>query len=113
MKDMEINDQKSHDEGLHIFSPYHRFLRSTNLEHDLYDPAALENYSFTVLAEKSLIRLAMGLRRSSTLRAWRITGDFGSGKSSFALLVANVFAKRLNFFQTLLKAKSKNRFLTF
>jgi hypothetical protein len=28
------------------------------------------------------------------MRAWRITGDYGSGKSSFALLLANLFSAR-------------------
>ncbi|HEX8349883.1 MAG TPA: hypothetical protein VF598_07965, partial [Hymenobacter sp.] len=36
----------------------------------------------------------MGLRPMSSLRAWRLTGDYGSGKSSFALLVAHLLSKR-------------------
>jgi hypothetical protein len=40
-----------------------------------------------------LVRLKDGLKPGSSLRAWRITGDYGSGKSSFALLVANLFTK--------------------
>jgi len=71
-----------------------RFLRSTDVERDWYDPSALENYTFTKTAEEALFRLSLGLQNSSSLRSWRITGDYGSGKSSFALLVANIFSKR-------------------
>ena len=37
-------------------------------------------------------RLAAGLRTNSGQRAWRITGDYGSGKSSFALLLAHMLS---------------------
>src|SRR6185295_3425220 len=37
-------------------------------------------------------RFSEGLRPTSGQRAWRITGDYGSGKSSFALLLAHWFA---------------------
>jgi hypothetical protein len=77
-----------------IFSIHSHFLRSTNLERDWHDPSALESYIYTLHAQESLARIATGLRKSPTMRAWRITGDYGSGKSSFALLLANVLAKR-------------------
>jgi hypothetical protein len=38
-----------------------------------------------------LEQLAAGLDYNSGQRAWRITGDYGSGKSSFALLLAHLF----------------------
>jgi hypothetical protein len=79
-----------------IFLTHHRFLRSTNIETDWYDPLALEGYTFTPHAALALSRLSVGLKKSSTLRAWRITGDYGSGKSSFGLLLSNILAKRVN-----------------
>ena len=39
-------------------------------------------------------RLLSGLRSDSGQRAWRITGDYGSGKSSFALLFSHLLAGR-------------------
>jgi hypothetical protein len=42
--------------------------------------------------QESLDRIATGLDNKSGQRAWRITGDYGSGKSSFALLLAHVLA---------------------
>jgi len=36
--------------------------------------------------------VAYGLKAKSGQRAWRVTGDYGSGKSSFALLLAHLFA---------------------
>lgn len=76
-----------------LFSVHRRFLRSTHLERDWNDPEALQNYTLTPHAQQSLVRLKAGLKLNSSLRAWRVTGDYGSGKSSFALLVANLFSK--------------------
>ncbi len=73
-----------------------RYLRSTVLERDWQDKEALEDYVVTPLAAQTASKLAAGLRPTSSLRAWRITGDYGSGKSSFALLIANLFSKRFS-----------------
>ena len=39
-------------------------------------------------------RIAAGLHTNSGRRAWRITGDYGVGKSSFALALAHLFQDR-------------------
>ncbi len=75
-----------------VFEITPRFLRSTNLERDFHDPHALENYILTPHGRSCLGRLAKGLRRGATERAWRVTGDYGSGKSSFALMLAHWFS---------------------
>jgi len=67
-----------------------RFLRSAHLERDFRDPSALEGYVVTPQIQQSLDRIAAGLNPKSGQRAWRITGDYGSGKSSFALLLAHL-----------------------
>jgi hypothetical protein len=67
-----------------------RFLRSVNLERDFNDALALEGYVGTAETSRYLHRIGRGLRAESGERAWRITGDFGSGKSSFALVLANL-----------------------
>ena len=69
------------------FTP--RFLRSTNLERDFRAPQSLDNYVLTDHGRQCLERLADGLKPGATARAWRITGDYGSGKSSFALMLAH------------------------
>lgn len=69
-----------------------RFLRSTHLERDFRDPGALSSYVVTDFARKCIGRMATGLKPRSGNRAWRMTGDYGSGKSSFALLLAHWFA---------------------
>lgn len=70
-----------------------RFLRSVNLERDFTDAQALESYVATAETNRYLQRLGRGLRAESGERAWRITGDFGSGKSSFALVLANILSR--------------------
>jgi hypothetical protein len=69
-----------------------RFLRSTHLQRDFRDPAALDGYIVTDTARTHFQRIEAGLAPTSGQRAWRITGDYGSGKSSFALFLALFFA---------------------
>lgn len=68
-----------------------RFFRSTDLVRDFEDPQSLDSYWLTDFGRSCLEQVADSLRAGSTQRAWRITGDFGSGKSSFALLLARAF----------------------
>lgn len=69
-----------------------RFLRSAQLERDFRDPEALGGYVLTHDTRVNLSRLLKGTRSVSGQRSWRVTGDFGSGKSSFALLLANLLS---------------------
>ncbi len=71
-----------------------RFLRSTHLERDFHDSEALSGYVRTDFVQESCDRIGEGLRPKSGRRAWRVTGDYGSGKSSFALLLANLLGGR-------------------
>ena len=70
-----------------------RFFRSIQLERDYRDPSALAGYVVTSQIRSYVERLAYGLRENSGQRAWRITGDYGSGKSAFALLLAHLFGR--------------------
>ena len=73
--------------SLHRYS--NRFLRSTDLVRDFDDPNGLQGYWLTDFGRTCLTQMAAGFQPQSSRRAWRLTGDFGSGKSSFALLLAN------------------------
>lgn len=75
-----------------LFHIRNRFLRSAHLERDFQDPSAFSGYVLTDFAKSCLGRVAYGLKPRSGHRAWRMTGDYGSGKSSFALLLAHLFA---------------------
>lgn len=75
-----------------LFHIRNRFLRSAHLERDFQDPSALSSYVVTDFTRTCLGRMASGLKPLSGQRAWRMTGDYGSGKSSFALLLAHCFA---------------------
>ncbi|RXF68556.1 hypothetical protein [Hansschlegelia zhihuaiae] len=67
-----------------------RYVRSTDVARDLTDPRALDGYVVTASARSALERLVDGLDAGSTQRAFRITGPYGSGKSSFALLLCRL-----------------------
>ncbi len=75
-----------------LFNIQRRFLRSAHLERDFRDPSALDGYVVTTQIQQSLDRIAAGLDKKSGQRAWRITGDYGSGKSSLAILLAHLLS---------------------
>lgn len=77
-----------------LFRIPNRFLRSVQLERDFLDEAALDNYILTPSMAEAFGRVADGLRAASGRRAWRVTGDYGVGKSSFALVLAHLLSGR-------------------
>ncbi len=64
-----------------------RALRSANVEHDL-GAGGLDRYVMTGRSFEMLQRVMATLEDAEATRAWSITGPYGSGKSSFALLLA-------------------------
>ena len=73
-----------------------RFLRSTHLERDFSNPDSCTGYILTDFTKSCVERLTEGLLTNSTRRAWRLTGDYGTGKSSFALVLAHLFSGHQN-----------------
>lgn len=73
-----------------LFQVPERYLRSIHLERDFDDIAALRHYVITPSTVAVFSRILEGLRPGSGHRAWRITGDYGTGKSSFALVLAHL-----------------------
>lgn len=54
------------------------------------DSTALDQYVVTDRVAQLLRRVASAFGSGSTERAWRITGDYGTGKSCFALALARI-----------------------
>lgn len=73
-----------------------RYVRAVNIGRDLDDANALDGYLMTDSVRHALARLCQGLLASSSQRAWRITGSYGSGKSAFGLFLANLFTHPIN-----------------
>jgi hypothetical protein len=67
-------------------------MRSVHLEGDFADPASSSGYVLTPVAEKAFARIFAGFEGNSTQRAFRIAGDYGSGKSAFGLALARLSA---------------------
>src|SRR5437773_2672541 len=67
-----------------------RFARSVSLVRDYQRTDALDGYILTPTGRDVLRRLADGLGYGSPTRAWSLTGPYGSGKSAFALFVAQL-----------------------
>ena len=76
-----------------LFRVEERFMRSVHLERDFVDPNALAGYVVTPQSQKHLETLIEGLNPQSKHRAWRVTGDYGAGKSSFALYLAQLLSQ--------------------
>lgn len=77
-----------------VLSPSPRFARSIRLERDFADSTALDQYVVTQKVEQLSRRFSNAFRDGSTERAWRITGDYGTGKSCFALAMARLYSSR-------------------
>jgi hypothetical protein len=75
-------------------NPRSRFFRSTNLQRDFGDPDALEGIVITPLIKETVSRIANGATTGNSQRAWRINGDYGSGKSTCGLVLARVLSPR-------------------
>ncbi len=75
-----------------LFNVRAAFLRSVNVALDYNDPTSSRDYVVTGFGQELFERLAPALRPNSSERAWRITGDYGSGKSAFALCFARIAA---------------------
>lgn len=74
------------------FNP--RFRRSVQIELDLDDPKSTVGYIATDFVVQSFKRIGAAFEVGSTQRAWRLTGDYGSGKSGFALALAKAVSGR-------------------
>ena len=66
------------------------FMRSVHLERDVKDPKSSLGYILTPTAEQALKRIEAGFENRSTQRAWRLTGDYGTGKTDFGLMLSRV-----------------------
>ena len=73
-----------------LFHTPDRYYRSVQLERDFHDRRAVNQYVLTPSMRLPFKRILDGLDLGATRRAWRVTGDYGSGKSSFALVLAHL-----------------------
>lgn len=79
-----------------LLQPSQRFSRSIHLERDFGDSTALDQYVVNDRAGQLLRRFASAFAIGSTERAWRITGDYGTGKSCFALALARICDRKVS-----------------
>jgi len=70
-----------------------RFARSANLERDITSTGPLGGYIVTARALDLVERLSTTASTTNAGGAWSITGPYGSGKSSLAVLLDGVFGE--------------------
>lgn len=61
------------------------FRKSVQLDHDFHDKQSTKGFVATEFIQECSDRIQEAFLPGSTQRAWRLTGDYGSGKSAFAL----------------------------
>ena len=76
-------------EGIHILGSQ---LRSTNLERDVAE-AQLGPIYIGVRAQDMLDRVTAALEDRTRTRAWSLTGPYGTGKSTLALVIAALLGR--------------------
>ena len=70
-----------------------RYTRSINLERDLTVVDSVLGYIPTAWALDASERILTALSTSHALRAWTITGVYGTGKSAFAHFLSSLMAR--------------------
>ena len=69
-----------------------RFQRSVNLDRDTGSPDALNGYVVTPAVRRVLSQITDGLGDVAGDRAWSLVGPYGSGKSAFAVFLADLLS---------------------
>lgn len=87
---------KSHIQVNDLFEIPDRFMRSVHLERDFEDVESLGDYVVTDSIQEAFLQIHHGLRQKSGRRAWRLVGNYGTGKSSFALMLAHLLRDSSN-----------------
>ena len=75
-----------------IISVRRRFLRSVNIARDQKRAKGLEGYIITPLVLQTLAQISDSFTQNVTDRAFTLTGPYGTGKSSFGLLLYHLFS---------------------
>ena len=69
-----------------------RFRRSVNLDRDAGSTEALDGYVVTPAVRRALSQITEGLDDAAGDRAWSLVGPYGSGKSAFAVFLADLLS---------------------
>ena len=69
-----------------------RFRRSVNLDRDAGSTDALDGYVLTPAIRRALSQITDGLDDADGDRAWSLVGPYGSGKSAFAVFLADLLS---------------------
>ena len=69
-----------------------RFRRSVNLDRDAGSTDALDGYVVTPAVRRALSQITEGLDDADGDRAWSLVGPYGSGKSAFAVFLADMLS---------------------
>jgi hypothetical protein len=70
-----------------------RFHRSVQLARDWSNRRHLSEYLLMPTARELALRILQGIQEAQGIKAWSITGPYGSGKSAFALFLTDLLAQ--------------------
>lgn len=77
-----------------FFTVKSRFQRSIQLSKDWDGQNGILEYLLSPTAEEITRQIVFGLKKKDGLKAWSITGPYGTGKSAFALFLTDLFANK-------------------
>ena len=77
---------------LNVVEVGRRFRRAVNLNRDTGSPEALDGYVVTPAVRRALSRITNGIDDARGDRAWSLVGPYGSGKSAFAVFLADLLS---------------------
>ena len=69
-----------------------RYRRAVNLVRDTGSPDALDGYLVTPAVRRALSQITEGIEDAEGDRAWSLVGPYGSGKSAFAVFLADLLS---------------------
>ena len=69
-----------------------RFRRAVNVTRDAGSPEALDGYLVTPAVRRALSQITNGIGDAEGGRAWSLVGPYGSGKSAFAVFLADLLS---------------------
>lgn len=90
--DVTVTRSREPEQWRQIVRVRSRYQRSVHLERDAREPGSLDGYVITPLVRALTARIVDGFGEAAPARSWSVTGPYGTGKSAFALFLADVMS---------------------
>ncbi len=90
--DVTVAHSREPEQWRQIVRVRSRYQRSVHLERDARERGSLDGYILTPLVRTLTGRIVDGFGKAAPARSWSVTGPYGTGKSAFAVFLADVMS---------------------